>query len=130
MAGQSTVVQLMNALASIINPATEDTLLEVRNAVLSLGGSATVSASSRKVVAVTNTAIVIGSGACKAIFLTALSTNQNPIVWGDSGIVYTEATRQGAVLYPGDHATVSIDNLSKIYINGVAGEGVSFTYLN
>jgi len=120
--------RLLNAIGSIINPATQETLQTVSDGISSLGGSATTVASGRKVVAITNTAIVIGSAACKTIFITALATNTNPIVWGDSGVVYTEAIRQGASLYPNDKVTISIDNLSKIYINGAAGDGVSFTY--
>lgn len=97
-------------------------------ALQSIGGGASTMTSGRKAVAVTDTAIVLGSAACKTIFITALTTNAGPIVIGGSGVVFSEATRTGKIMYPGDSITVSIDNLDSVYINGPAGDGVSFTY--
>lgn len=84
----------------------------------------------RKVVAVTNTAIVIGSGACLTVWITALTNNSGDdvVVIGGSGVVHILASRTGRVLYPGDGMVIEIDNLSRIYLNGVAGDGVSFSY--
>lgn len=82
----------------------------------------------RKVVAVTNTAIVLGSAACRTIWINALTINTTVVVIGDSGVVFTEATRTGKILYPGDGMTIDIDNLSRIYVNGTANDGVSFSY--
>lgn len=109
---------------------TTDKLTDILAAIRSIGGSATSMTEGRKVVAVTNTAVVLGSGACKTIFINALTTNSNVVVVGGAGVIFTEATRTGKILYPGDGITVSINDLSKIYINGTAGDGVSFSYVN
>lgn len=96
-----------------------------------LGGglsSASTLKSGRMVVAVTNTAIAIGTAACQTVFITALTTNSGIVVVGGNDVVATEATRTGKVMYPGDTITISIDNLAKIFINGTANDGVSFTY--
>lgn len=96
--------------------------------ILSLGGSASAMTSARKVVSVTNTALAIGSAPCKVVFITALSTNSDLIVIGGSATVFTEATRTGKVMYAGDTITVAIDNLDSIFVNGTAGDGVSFAF--
>lgn len=83
---------------------------------------------SRKVVAVTNTAIVIGSGACLTVWINALTGNSDVVVVGGSGVVFTLASRTGKILYPGDGMTIEIDNLSRIYVNGTANDGISFSY--
>lgn len=85
---------------------------------------------SRQVVAVTNTPIAIGSGACLIVWITALIGNSGDdvVVIGGSGVVHTLASRTGKALYPGDGMTIEIDNLSKIFLNGVAGDGISFVY--
>ena len=96
-----------------------------------LGGgvsSASSLKSGRKVIAVTNTAVALGTAACQTAFITALVGNSAPVVVGGSDVIGDEATRTGKLMYPGDSITVSIDNLSKIYINGSANDGVSFTY--
>ncbi len=110
---------------TLINPATE----EKQDIIITALGVNTAITAGRKVVAVSDTAIVLGSAACTTIFITALTGNQNPIVVGDSGVIFTEATRTGAVLHGGQGLTINIDNLDTIFINGVAGDGVSFSYL-
>lgn len=128
--GTKKFVGLFDLLGVQISPATEDKQDDIISAIQSLSGNATSMADGRKAVAVSDTAIAIGSGACKTIFITAFVGNTNPVVIGGSTVVYTEATRTGKLMYPGDSITVSIDNLSKVYVNGVAGDGVSFTYTN
>lgn len=122
--------RLLDALDNIINPATEDKQDDIINAINSIGGGATVLGQGRKVVSVTNTAIVLGSQAVKTVHVTALTTNTDVIVWGGSGIIFTEGSRIGSVLYPGDKVDISIDDLSKIFINGNANDGITFTYVN
>lgn len=126
--GTRKLVGLYDILGIQINPATEDKQDEIISALQSIGGNASTLSDGRQVVSVTNTPIAIGSGACKTIFITALITNTNPIMIGGSSVVYTEATRTGKLMYPGDALTISIDNLSKVYINGVANDGVSYSY--
>jgi hypothetical protein len=101
---------------------------DIITALGSVGASATAMTSGRKVVAVTNTALALGSAACKTVFITALVTNSDVIVVGGSSVVFTEASRTGKVMYPGDYLTTSIDNIDSIFINGTAGDGCSFTY--
>lgn len=84
----------------------------------------------RKVVAVDNTAVAIGSVAkCHVIFITALPGNTDYIVVGGSGAVYSPAgSTTGKILYAGDSITIEIDDISKVYINGKANDGVTFSY--
>lgn len=98
------------------------------NGVVQVNSGATALTAGRKLVAVTNTAIVLGSAACRTIWINALTTNANVVVIGGSGVVFTEASRTGKILYPGDGMTIDIDNLSKLYVNGTANDGISFSY--
>lgn len=126
--GTRKLVGLYDILGIQINPATEDKQDDIISAINSISGGATTLSDGRKVVAVNDTAISLGSATCKTIFITALIGNTNPVVIGGSGVVYNEATRTGKLMYPGDAMTISIDNLSKVFVNGVAGDGVSFSY--
>ena len=124
------IAKILNTFGIEVNPSTEEKQDDIINAINSIGGSATSMSEGRKVVAVTNTAIALGSALCKTIFITALTTNSDIIVVGGSGVIFTEASRTGKVLYPGDYLTVSIDDLSKVFINGTATSGISFSYTN
>lgn len=100
------------------------------------GGSAPLGASSikegRKLVAVTDTAIALGTDNAETVFITCLPTNSAEIVIGGSSVLYDNAgggaARTGKVLYAGDAITLNVRSLSKIFINGIAGDGVTFTY--
>lgn len=95
----------------------------------SVGAGAQSLIAGRAVVSVTNTAIALGGDVeCQTIFITALTTNTDVVVVGE-GAIYTEASRTGKILYPGDTITVSIPNLNKAFINALANDGVSFAYL-
>lgn len=89
---------------------------------------ASIIRSSRKVVSVTNTAVALGTDNCETVFITALTTNSDAIVFGDSSVVYTEGSRTGKLMNNGDSITISARSLAMLYINGAAGDGVSFTY--
>lgn len=129
MARTGSVVGLENINGDAINPATEDKQDDIINAINSLGGNVTDLGEGRKVVASSNIAIVLGSKSIKTVHLTALVSNSDIIVWGGSGIVYSPVgSRTGSILYPGDKVDIPIDDLSKVYINGTAGDGVTFTY--
>lgn len=104
-------------------------LAAISSALGSVGAGASALVDGRQVVAVTDTPIALGSGACKTIFITALTTNSDVVVIGGATVDFTLATRTGKVMYPGDSLTISIDNLSKVFINGTANDGVSFSYL-
>ena len=121
--------QLVDADEEKINPATKEKQDSIISAINSIGGGATALTAGRKAVVVTNTAIVLGSAACKTIFINAFVSNSDIIVVGGSSVVYSpEGSRTGKVLYPGDSLTISIDNISKIYINGTANDGITFSF--
>lgn len=122
----TTKVNLLDASGNEINPATEDTLALVLS---STGGVATAMSDGTKSVNVTNTSIAIGSAACKTVFITAKTTNTDVVVVGGASVVFNPlGSRTGKILYAGDSITIAIDNLNKVYINGDAGNGVTFSY--
>lgn len=83
----------------------------------------------RKVVSVTNTAVRLSDDQlCEEVFITALSTNTEVIVIGGPSVVFTEATRTGRAMNPGDSIVLKIHNLKNVWLNGTASDGVSFTY--
>lgn len=84
----------------------------------------------RKVVAVTNTAIALTSTSklCEEVFITALSTNVDVVVIGGPTVVYTEATRTGRSMNPGDSIVLKIHDLNKVFVNGTSADGVAFAY--
>jgi len=84
----------------------------------------------RKVVAVSNTALAIAPSArSQVVFITALPGNSTYIVVGGTGLVFSPATSTtGKILYAGDSITIEIDDVSKIFINGTANDGVTFAY--
>ena len=83
----------------------------------------------RKVVAVTDTAVRLSADKyCEEVFITALTTNTDVIVIGGPGVIFTEATRTGRAMNPGDSIVLKIHNLKDVWLNGTANDGVSFTY--
>jgi hypothetical protein len=86
--------------------------------------------SGRKVVATLNTAVALAAAntLCEEVFITALPENTDDVVIGGPSVVYTLATRTGHPLSPGGSITLKIRDLSKVYLNGKATEGVTFAY--
>lgn len=86
----------------------------------------------RKVVAVTGTAIklVANSTTCVKVVVQALSTNSGDIAVGGSDVVLTAGSEAGIILPQQNSISIDIDDVSKIYINGAAGDGVSFIYFS
>lgn len=84
----------------------------------------------RKVVAVSSTAIALSSTSkqCEELFITALTTNTDVIVIGGPGVIFTEGTRTGRSMNPGDSIVLKIHDLNKVYLNGTSGDGVAFAY--
>lgn len=85
----------------------------------------------RKAIAADNTAValVASSTKCKQLFITAEVDNTEPVVIGGSAVVYNPTgSRTGKLLYAGDSITIDINDVSKVYINGKANDGVTFTY--
>lgn len=83
--------------------------------------------SGRAVISVTNTAVQLGTGASRYVFVTASPLNSDLVVIGDSAVIYNQATRTGKIMYAGDSITIEIDQLSKLYFNGTSGDAVTFT---
>ena len=83
----------------------------------------TASFAGQKTVSVTNTAVAIAtSQAVSGVIVQALAANTDNIFVGPS----TVTTANGFELQPGQATSVAIDNLSKVYINGTAADGVCF----
>jgi hypothetical protein len=86
---------------------------------------ATATTNGQKLVAVTNTAIKLTANPTQAsngVVIHALAGNSTTIVVGNSGVT----TSNGLVLAAGDAVTVGAGDVSSIYINGTAGDGVSW----
>lgn len=80
-----------------------------------------------KNVAVTGTAVQLPAGACSGAVITANSTNAGNVFVGSSTVTNNRgATTSGAELQPGQSIGVAIANLSAIYVNGTAGDGVNW----
>jgi hypothetical protein len=93
--------------------------------------SATTIGDGRKVVTTAGTSVALAtSTSCREVTITALSTNSGTILVGGSTVVAAAGTRRGVPLAAGASITLSIDNLSSIYIDATASsEGVSYLYL-
>lgn len=71
-------------------------------------------------VSVTNTAVQLSNQACSAVIVQALAANAGNVVIGDSSVT----TANGFQLQPGQAAGIAISNVNKLYVNGIAGDGV------
>jgi hypothetical protein len=100
------------------------------------GGGATVpttpvSGSKLVAVAATSEPLVAVATPMVKVDITALGSNTDIVVVGDSSVVALLASRTGTPLGAGDTVTIVLDDLNKIYIDSVvSGEGVSFNYYN
>lgn len=66
---------------------------------------------------------------CKVVTITAETDNTGIIVVGGEDVVAALATRRGTPLNAGDSYELSIDDLSKVYLDTtVNGDGVTYTY--
>jgi hypothetical protein len=85
----------------------------------------------RKLVSITGTAVPVvnASTPCKRFIITALDTNTDVVVVGGVGVIFASATREGIPLMPNQAWDGIISDLNKIYLNGTANEGISFSYL-
>lgn len=80
----------------------------------------------QKKVAVTGTAVQLSAGALvNGVVIKALSTNAAAIVVGGLGVTnVTDGTGVGYVLLPGEAVSFAVSDVSVLYINGTAGDGV------
>ena len=86
----------------------------------------------RKVVAITDTAVKLVATAttCVKVVIQALRGNTGDIVVGGADAVLTAGSEVGIVLPVYNSISIDIDDVSKIYINGAANDGVSFIYFS
>jgi hypothetical protein len=80
-------------------------------------------------IAVTSTAVQLGSNVLlNGVVVSAKSTNAAPIVVGGSGVANTtDGTGNGTILEAGMSMSWAVSNTNALYINGTAGDIVSFS---
>lgn len=85
----------------------------------------------RKAVAVTGTAIALSatSVACSKVMLFASTDNANPLYVGFSGVNAGAGTQTGALLLQGGGLELEVTDLNLIFINGSAGDVVTYLYV-
>ena len=83
----------------------------------------------QKAIATTGTAIQLSTGALvNGVTITANINNAAPMTVGPTGVNNTQTgSGNGYILQPGASMSFSISNLSPIYLNGTAGDFVSYT---
>lgn len=124
-------IGLRNTLDQPIDPATEETLLDILAA---LGGSGiNTIADGNKSVALAGTAerLIASSTPCRKVIITADIDNTDTVVVGGSTVVASLVGRRGTPLIQGQSVEIEIDDLNKIYVDVVSnGDSVSYTYFN
>ena len=62
---------------------------------------------------------------CSRVYMSTIKTNSAELYWGSAGVSSTD----GDYVFPATKLPpIEIDDVSKIYINGTAGDGVKFTW--
>ena len=126
----ATALPLPTGAATSANQATEISYLtSIAASVAGLGGGQNTVLSGQKKIATTGTAVQLGSGALvNGVIITANINNAAPISIGPVGVNNTQdGTGNGYILNPGTSIAYSATNLSPIYINGTAGDFVSYS---
>jgi hypothetical protein len=80
-----------------------------------------------KTIAVTGVAVplVAVSTPCSKVYMSTIKTNTAELYWGNEDVDSTN----GDYVFPATKLPpIEIDDVSKIYINGTAGDGVKFTF--
>ena len=126
----ATVLPLPTGAATSANQSSEITLLtSIAADVSALGGIQNTLIAGQKAIATTGTAVQLGSGALvNGVTITANINNSAPMTVGPTGVTNTQTgSGNGYILQPGASMSFSISNLSPIYLNGTAGDFVSYT---
>ena len=126
----ATALPLPTGAATSANQATEISYLtSIAASVAGLGGGQNTVLSGQKKITTTGTAVQLGSGALvNGVIITANINNAAPISIGPVGVNNTQdGTGNGYILNPGTSIAYSATNLSPIYINGTAGDFVSYS---
>lgn len=85
-----------------------------------------------KAIAVTNTAIALASSSvqCRAVIICAHPSNAAQVWVGNSSVVSDPAgSETGIVLQANEKFSLDIDDVSKVFVNGTAGDKVTFIAL-
>lgn len=95
-------------------------------------------ANGRAAIAVTGTAVALPSAnGVKAICVTAIldiptlanGANSDYILVGVGSAPTWSSSYTGTPLSPGESLMINMDETNDVYINGVAGDGVTYTYI-
>jgi hypothetical protein len=89
------------------------------------------------VVGVTGTAVQLAGGGCRSVIIAAkaaiaalsIADNTDSILIGVGSAPTWSATPSGIILQPGQQVAIDCADSSLIWINGVAGDGVTFNRL-
>ena len=110
------IARLANTGGTQINPATEDTLADIKAAVEaknSIGdGTATVTTA--------GTRVQLPDVSCKRVFIQAHESNAGTIVVGGSTVVAALSGRRGFALYSTQGEWFNVNNLSLLWIDATA----------
>jgi hypothetical protein len=100
-------------------------ILGSSGSIVDFGTTGDVKDGSKNVTTAGTRVALAASTACQAVLIQAKAANTGIIYVGGS----TVSATSGIFLYPGESVEISIDNLSKVYLDSsVNGEGVVFTY--
>lgn len=93
-------------------------------------GQFTLTGQGVKLVAVTGTRVAIAaSTVAKQVVVKARATNAGTIYLGSVTVTNDETAGTGGLqLSPGDMIAFPVADLATVYINGTAGDGVTFAY--
>ena len=85
--------------------------------------------SGRQVVTLAGTPVALAaSELISGVIIVSELDNTGVICVGGSGVIANQATRVGVPLYAGDGVIITINDISKIYIDAtVSGDGVTYT---
>jgi len=104
------------------------TLSTIASNTAGIGGPQGAMIAGQKAIATTGTQIQLGSGALvNGVIITASINNANPISVGPTGVNNTQTgSGNGYVLNPGSSLSISVSNLTLVYLNGTSGDFVSY----
>lgn len=93
-------------------------------------GVFTLAGQAAKLVALTGTAVplVAGLTLCKMVMVEARATNSTTVYLGSSTVTADETATGGLQLAPGAIIAFPVNDLHTVYVNGTAGDGVSFMF--
>lgn len=126
----ATALPLPTGAATSANQSSEITLLtSIAADISALGGIQNTLIAGQKAIATTGTAVQLDTGALvNGVTITANINNSAPMTIGPTGVNNTQTgSGNGYILQPGASMSFSISNLSPIYLNGTAGDFVSYT---